>query len=404
MEERAREYLSETVEPILRLVLQKMAVDRPHSPHRYIVEQLQQQKRIEARAQARDAPVEGREEDVREERDSLVDEDDVDLHALLLPHGYLTMDRGKFGVHYNADLFKGWVRQTSPACAAAAVAGAWNGLLPDAKGRRHELALGQADVVQVYQSMIEEQIVGLTARLERLLGGPLDALIAGVVEQFTIQGKTLGGKGEVGVKRSEMIKAVRYVVDGRPQDDSAMQSIAEYFQGVDMDAEKNVKEDDREDEAGDFGDVDDTGSEVDYSKELKTLFHKMGALEKISRSNPSTADFGNWAILQAVARLSAARELPKGIGISASIIAGKKLKGRGQLEIVVSYKDTEEIKSQQWSKLRELFTQENAVLLFHLRNHYALVYALREWAGKGPGDLLTRQILTSRRGQRPSTW
>lgn len=42
-------------------------------------------------------------------------------------------------------------------------------------------------------------------------------------------------------------------------------------------------------------------------------------------------------------------------------------------------------------------------LLFHLRNHYALIYACREWTDTKSGSHV-RQILTARRGQRPSAW
>ena len=45
---------------------------------------------------------------------------------------------------------------------------------------------------------------------------------------------------------------------------------------------------------------------------------------------------------------------------------------------------------------------DRCALILHLTNHYALIYALREWADdKGT---LTRQLLTTRRGQRPTQW
>lgn len=44
----------------------------------------------------------------------------------------------------------------------------------------------------------------------------------------------------------------------------------------------------------------------------------------------------------------------------------------------------------------------SSALIYHLRNHYALLFALREWVE--PDGTQVRQVLTTRRGQRPSTW
>lgn len=43
------------------------------------------------------------------------------------------------------------------------------------------------------------------------------------------------------------------------------------------------------------------------------------------------------------------------------------------------------------------------MLLFHLKNHYALVFACREWTDDRTGECV-RQLLTARRGQRPVVW
>lgn len=51
----------------------------------------------------------------------------------------------RFGLYLNGAAWGGWVRQSSPACAAASVAGAWNALATG--GRRGAGALTQDDVV-----------------------------------------------------------------------------------------------------------------------------------------------------------------------------------------------------------------------------------------------------------------
>ena len=63
--------------------------------------------------------------------------------------------------------------------------------------------------------------------------------------------------------------------------------------------------------------------------------------------------------------------------------------------------DSEEAVGEQWRSLQGQFGLPNVVLIYHLTNHYALVYALREWVEPGSGELV-RQVLTTRRGQRPT--
>jgi len=58
------------------------------------------------------------------------------------------------------------------------------------------------------------------------------------------------------------------------------------------------------------------------------------------------------------------------MGLTATVAVGKKIKGRTDLEITISPKDSEAVIAEQWGKLRTLFGQENSAIIFHLKNHY----------------------------------
>ncbi|KAH8057848.1 hypothetical protein JL722_6388 [Aureococcus anophagefferens] len=60
----------------------------------------------------------------------------------------------------------------------------------------------------------------------------------------------------------------------------------------------------------------------------------------------------------------------------------------------------------QWGKLHAVFLDPRACLLFHLKNHDALIYALRDWVDTSDPakPRRVRQMLTARKGQRPSAW
>ncbi len=52
---------------------------------------------------------------------------------------------------------------------------------------------------------------------------------------------------------------------------------------------------------------------------------------------------------------------------------------------------------------RSAFANPHKVLLIHWTNHYALIFALREWYDERSKTSF-RQVLTARKGQRPTAW
>lgn len=92
-------------------------------------------------------------------------EDVSDLSTLLLPEGTFPTDVERFSVSYSRALLAGWVKQDSPCCAAASVAGAWNALMQRSRG--DEGALSSESVLRVMRVVLEDQIASMTARLVR---------------------------------------------------------------------------------------------------------------------------------------------------------------------------------------------------------------------------------------------
>ena len=80
-----------------------------------------------------------------EEKDS-VDAEDAGWRALLLPDGGFPdgADMSQFGIQTNFALLQGWVKQPSPCCAAASVAGAVNAIRGLKRG--DEAALSHKEV------------------------------------------------------------------------------------------------------------------------------------------------------------------------------------------------------------------------------------------------------------------
>ena len=125
------------------------------------------------------------------EQDTAAHEEVDNLMELLLPEGKLPMDASHFGLHYSKAALDGWVKQRSPACAAASVvsllvfvfsadrvmgslangcasqAGAWNALLQ--LPRTHPLAKRQDDVVAELGLILQGRIEKQRAAIETLL-------------------------------------------------------------------------------------------------------------------------------------------------------------------------------------------------------------------------------------------
>ena len=177
------------------------------------------------------APVSIQEPKVKDdyERDTEAPEE-IDLMTLLLPDGKLPHCLDRFSLQYSMAAFKGWVKQRSPACAAASVAGSWNALMGLARG--DDGALGQDDVVAVFERNLEESIAKKRGKLERLLGAPIDAIDAALREKISASGKSLGGKKEDKVTKKHLVRLLKEVVSEAVATATASAGITAADEGV----------------------------------------------------------------------------------------------------------------------------------------------------------------------------
>jgi hypothetical protein len=74
----------------------------------------------------------------------------------------------QFNLSYNQNIFQGWVKQPSPCCAAASVAGAWNAI--HHYSRNHSNSLQHENVLEVYDKLIECKIEKKITSFHRKLG------------------------------------------------------------------------------------------------------------------------------------------------------------------------------------------------------------------------------------------
>jgi hypothetical protein len=139
------------------------------------------------------------------EQDTTEKEGIVNLIEFLLPNGTLAPQHSLFGLSYNKRLLDGWVKQPSACCAAAAVAGAWNGLV--GAHRRDAGSLNHADVLAVYRLIFLDMIAKKTAAFERKLGAPINSLYAELVRELFLRGREIGGKKGFGPTK-QMVRKI----------------------------------------------------------------------------------------------------------------------------------------------------------------------------------------------------
>jgi len=254
------------------------------------------------------------------------------------------------------------------------------GLLAPAAGS------GRAAVESLLPSFAQRSAIECIAELFEIDGVDLRAPRAVAGEEL------LSHRSEAGVVPTVDAVSLRLAADGDGLPTSS--------------APEDEEEDDGEDEEEAATNAASVKKTVtwEWRKDLLGILKSISGLRRLSAERPSTAAIGNWGVLQGVARLADTHSSPcVGAGVTCKLFMGKKLVGKAKLPVPLSRRDGDDEVSQQWSSLRGAFARPDTVLLFHLKNHYALIFALREWVDALSGRCV-RQLLTARKGQRPTAW
>lgn len=334
------------------------------------------------------------------EADSDCPETALDLSSLLLPQSQLPHSHRAFSVAYNSSLFNGWIKQNSPACAAASIACAYNALANVTRGT--ETAMTMQAALQIFISILEHRLEAAKSKLEAIFGVDCGALIENV--------RRIGGQEteEAGKLKRRVLTAAKTLADPSENAPPVFGKLAQYYAQHSDDSEEISAKEEVGDEDSPTDDVMERkplevaeGSDVIISpiwqKHLVSYFEISIGLDKLKREKPSTAYFGNWGTVAAAKLISESRP----VKIQAQALIGKVVKG-STVGVNITPKDNAEVVQKQWEILRTTFQRPDTVLIYHLKNHYALIFAVREWLPvEGPP---VRQILTARKGQRPSTW
>jgi hypothetical protein len=382
------------------------------------------------------------------------------LSVELLPGGQFPGCVDLFSISVRNAAINGWVKQASPACAAASLAGAFNALRGLERGAPG--ALSQQDVVELMIEQLAADHEAKQGSAARLLGlndpSTLNALEGAVAAYQEEKGRPLASRKKDALKPPDLRAAIKEVttravtalpgspaVDVAPVDSMPAADAVALAEGgaeavmwralermyAEAAEEKQTKGAEgagleREPLSDVSGGVDN--AEGDEEALLETVPLDGGACEggavafmkgvhralvlmlqvrmgilKLQLPTPSSAFFGNGDVLKACRLLSEKHD----VRISGRPFCGKGVRaGPSSSAINLDAADSADTKETQWRALVAEFSKTDSILLMHLTNHYCMFYAVREWVEKGTdGEVRqVRQVLSAKPGQRPSKW
>lgn len=441
------------------------------------------------------------------EQDSADVEDIANLQAFCYPSGDVLSKTMTFGVSYKKNIFDAWVKQPSPCCGAASIAGSINSLLR--LHRSSEKAFNHMDILQVYKLLWIKKIHQKFISFERKVGfnttEKFFTPFATIMEPLVNEAKASNNKSTASSKRKVLLSAIEKFLGTQPasSNDANVLPADVTPEGIEKEAFKSFisqlrtsltaslsnnnannddKNEDDEENAGDdvlvtdnaaskaavgglqassslnnmpvenesadkdaaavtggggfknlkaainqkrkalkkggiAGDGDEeaggsTNDETWIVDDLNELLKAIAGYNSLNASPyPNTAPIGNVSAIQAV-------EQTADLAGFGTFLKGKLFMGKrtgtslktSRMDVPLSTRDDEELITSQWNALKNMFSRPDSCVLFHLTNHYTIIYAIREWIIVNPSPSnpsqtdVVRQVCCARKGQRPTVW
>ena len=115
----------------------------------------------------------------------------------------------QFSFSYNKKLFDGWVKQPSPCCAAASLAGCLNCL--SNLNRKDKRSFNHSDILFIYENILKRSIQKKKQSFERCLGGQINEFLE-LLEEYILQYEEKNIKKKKGIGRITLIKLSKQIV------------------------------------------------------------------------------------------------------------------------------------------------------------------------------------------------
>ncbi|OQS03746.1 hypothetical protein THRCLA_21077 [Thraustotheca clavata] len=250
--------------------------------------------------------------------------------------------------------------------------------------RCHPKAWHHHQILDVYQNLFQNKISQQTLCLESLLGYySLDLVKEVVVTPLEDNGFELAGLNELKVAKSIMHRLLFDCIEN-----SATQPIIA------------LREKLQEEQS-----CEDNGDRIDIPCIAKSKFESY--FHRLDGKQGQVLQYAEKTLLESLACIESEP-------IEAEILLGTPSRGKKVLLVVLPTDIATNRIDYPWRELWKSFTNTNTgkyqdnddsnlvvALIFHLTNHYAIIFALRGW---NDGHKMIHQVLTARKGQRPTAW